>query len=155
MRLFPFSLSVVDGDYNIRMYELFEHTADLGLRIRASDLNTLFAEAGTALFATLLEDVASVRPQSAQTFTIEGEDRELLLFDWLRTLLLTFDEQHRVFSRFDVQVHSQGLQATAWGELFDPQRHLPGHEVKAITYHGLKLEQLSDGSFLAEVIVDI
>jgi SHS2 domain-containing protein len=137
------------------MYELFEHTADLGLRIRAADVNTLFAEAGVALFSILLEDVRSVRPQSAHTFSLSGEDRELLLFDWLRTLLLTFDEQHWVFSRFDVQVHSQGLHATAWGERFDPQRHLPGHEVKAITYHGLKLEQQPDGTFLAEVIVDI
>ncbi|GIW84700.1 MAG: archease [Thermogemmata sp.] len=150
-----FLLEGQKGDFQTGMYELFEHTADLGLRIRAADLNTLFAEAATALFATLLEDITSVRPQTAQIFRIEGEDRELLLFDWLRTLLLTFDEQHWVFSRFDVQVHSQGLQATAWGEPFDPQRHLPGHEVKAITYHGLKVEQLPDGTFLAEVIVDI
>jgi SHS2 domain-containing protein len=137
------------------MYEFFEHTADLGLRLRAADLNTLFAEAGVALFSILLEDVARVQPQMPHAFSLTGEDRELLLFDWLRTLLLTFDEQHWVFSRFDVQVHSQGLQATAWGERFDPQRHLPGREVKAITYHGLKLEQQPDGTFLAEVIVDI
>ncbi|MCS7020956.1 MAG: archease [Gemmataceae bacterium] len=137
------------------MYELFEHTADLGLRIHAPDLNTLFAEAGQALFAVLLEDLATVRPDKSRTFCLANEDRELLLFDWLRTLLLAFDEDHWVFCRFDVHIDRSTLQATAWGEPFDLQQHRPGREVKAITYHGLQLRQQPDGSWLAEVIVDI
>ena len=32
------------------MYELFEHTADLGLRVRAADLDSLFNEAAQCLF---------------------------------------------------------------------------------------------------------
>ena len=44
------------------MYETFEHTADLGLRIRAPDLNTLFAEAGLAIFSALVENLDAVRP---------------------------------------------------------------------------------------------
>ena len=40
------------------------------------------------------------------------------------------------------------------GELVDPERHELEHEVKAITYHGLKVEQQAD-QWLAEVIVDI
>ena len=35
------------------MFEVFEHTADLGLRMRAADLSTLFAEAGRALLSVL------------------------------------------------------------------------------------------------------
>jgi SHS2 domain-containing protein len=46
------------------------------------------------------------------------------------------------------------LRAAAWGEPVDPARHELDHEVKAITYHGLKLERDGDG-WLAEVIVDI
>jgi SHS2 domain-containing protein len=144
-----------DRMYNNRMYQFFEHTADLGIRVVAPDLNTLFADAGVALFAILLDDITTVQPRSAHTFSLTGQDRELLLFDWLRALLLTFDEQHLVLGRFEVRLEDQRLQATAWGEPFDPQRHLPGREVKAITYHGLKLEQQADGSWLAEVIVDI
>jgi SHS2 domain-containing protein len=45
------------------MFETFDHTADLGLRNWAADLNTLFAEAGQALFSTIVEDPASVRPE--------------------------------------------------------------------------------------------
>ena len=136
------------------MHELFEHTADLGLRVRAPDLNTLFAEAAACLFSAVLEDIGTVEPRTAVTVELAGTDREFLLFDWLRDLLLKCDEDHMVFGKFSVAVRDDGLTGTAWGEPLDPARHLLAHEVKAITYHELKVEQTDDG-WLAEVIVDI
>ena len=59
-----------------------------------------------------------------------------------------------LWCRFDTTVTPTGLTAKIWGEPFDPLRHLLSREVKAITYHGLKIEDVDDG-FLAEVIVDI
>ena len=140
--------------YHICMYETFDHTADLGLRIRASDLNTLFSEAARALFATLVEDLETVAPQHRLDVAIAGSDREFLLFDWLKELLYQFEVEHLLLTRFSVNVGADGLQGSAWGESFDPQRHELSHEVKAITYHGLRVEETPDG-WLAEVIVDI
>lgn len=137
------------------MYELFEHTADLGLRVRAPDLDTLFAEAALCLAAAMVEAVAAVRPERDVRLEIAGTDREYLLFDWLRELLVRFDTDGLLFGRFDVTVRDDGLTGTAWGESFDPARHVLSREVKAITYHGLKVEPTPDGSWLAEVIVDI
>lgn len=136
------------------MYETFDHTADLGLRIRAADLNTLFAEAGRALFSALVEDLDAVAPRQQLDLTIADSDREYLLFDWLKELLYRFEVEHLLLTRFSVNVGADGLQGSAWGEPFDPQRHELAHEVKAITYHGLRVEQTPDG-WLAEVIVDI
>ncbi|VTT97305.1 Marine sediment metagenome DNA, contig: S01H1_S08779 OS=marine sediment metagenome GN=S01H1_37489 PE=4 SV=1: Archease [Gemmataceae bacterium] len=136
------------------MYELFEHTADLGLRVRAADLDTLFAEAAACLFAAVVEDIGTVEPRTQVTVELAGTDREFLLFDWLRDLLLKSDEDHMVFGRFEVRVRDDGLTGTAWGEPFDPARHMLAHEVKAITYHELKVVRDGDG-WLAEVIVDI
>ena len=136
------------------MYELFEHTADLGLRVRAVDLDALFAEAAACLFAAVLEDVGSVRPEQSVAVELVGTDREFLLFDWLRDLLMRFDADHLVFGKFAVQVRDDGLTGTAWGEPLDPERHLLAHEVKAITYHELKV--IRDGDrWLAEVIVEM
>jgi SHS2 domain-containing protein len=59
-----------------------------------------------------------------------------------------------VLAEFEVQLSKEGLSAVGRGELFDPARHVPAHEVKAITYHGLKCEPTA-GGWLAEVIVDI
>jgi SHS2 domain-containing protein len=136
------------------MYELFEHTADLGLRVRAADLDTLFAEAAACLFSAVLEDIGTVRPVQSVMVELNGTDREFLLFDWLRELLLKCAEDHIVFGHFEVQVRDDGLTGRAWGEPIDPARHLLAHEVKAITYHELKVVEI-EGEWLAEVIVDI
>ena len=136
------------------MFETFDHTADLGLRIRAATLDELFVEAGLALFSAILEDPAAVRPDQQVTFSIAGTDREYLLFDWLKELLYRFDADHMLFRRFEAKVTDAGLTATTWGEPLDWDRHVLSHEVKAITYHGLTVEQTPDG-WQAEVIVDI
>jgi SHS2 domain-containing protein len=136
------------------MYECFDHTADLGLRVRAPDLDTLFVEAAEALFSVLVEDLSTVAESRTLEFDIAGDDREFLLFDWLRTLLYHFDAEHLAFRRFEVHVRPDGLHAMARGEPVDRARHELGHEVKAITYHGLRVERTPDG-WLAEVIVDI
>jgi SHS2 domain-containing protein len=136
------------------MFETFEHTADLGLRVRAPDLDTLFAEAGLALFSVIIEDLSAVKDARKVEIHLDGTDREYLLFDWLRTLLYHFDAEHLLFSRFEARVRPDGLDGAAWGESLDRDRHELGHEVKAITYHGLKVEP-ADGGWLAEVVVDI
>ncbi len=136
------------------MYETFDHTADLGLRVRAADLDTLFAEAALALTAALVEDPQAVRSERMAEITLAGDDREYLLFDWLKELLVRFETEHMLFGKFEVKVTANGITAKAWGEPLDRSRHELCHEVKAITYHGLRVEQTSDG-WLAEVIVDI
>src|SRR6185295_4988378 len=101
------------------MHEHFEHTADLGLRIRAADLDTLFAEAAQALFAAVVEDLATVRQLQKIEVQLQGDDMEYLLFDWLRALLYHLDAEHLLFGKFEVHVRDDGLTATAWGEPLD------------------------------------
>lgn len=136
------------------MHETFEHTADLGLRIRAADLDTLFVEAAQALFETIIPDLATVRPLKKIDVTLSGDDREYLLFDWLKELLYHFDAEHLLLGKFEAHVRADGLTGSAWGEPVDRTRHVLEHEVKAITYHGLRVERDGDG-WMAEVIVDI
>jgi SHS2 domain-containing protein len=136
------------------MYETFDHTADLGLRIRAADLDTLFVEAAQALFGTVVEDLATVRPLQKIDVQLPGDAIDYLLFDWLRELLYHFDAEHILFGQFEVHVSKAGITATAWGEPLDRTRHNLEHEVKAITYHGLSVEKVGD-EWVAEVIVDI
>jgi len=136
------------------MYETFEHTADLGLRARAPDLDTLFVEAARALCAVLVEDPGTVEPRQRVDVCLAGEDREYLLLDWLRALLARFESENLLLARFEVHLTRDGLTGAAWGEPLDPARHALAHEVKAITYHGLRVEQTSAG-WLAEAIVDI
>jgi SHS2 domain-containing protein len=136
------------------MFETFEHTADLGLRARAADLDTLFVEAARALFSAIVEDLGTVEPRERYDLRLTGDDRPYLLFDWLNELLFRFEGEHRLYSRFEVHIDGEHLTGSAWGEPLDRSRHSLAHEVKAITYHGLRVEREGDG-WLAEVIVDI
>ncbi|MBI3824268.1 MAG: archease [Planctomycetes bacterium] len=136
------------------MHETFDHTADLGLRICAADLDTLFVEAAQCLFGAVVEDLATVRPLQKIDVQLPADEPDYLLFDWLRQLLYHFDAEHLLFGKFEAHVGPAGLTASAWGEPLDRARHNLEHEVKAITYHGLRVEKVDDG-WEAEVIVDI
>jgi SHS2 domain-containing protein len=136
------------------MYETFSHTADLGLRIRAADLDRLFVEAAQCLFSAIVEDLATVQPVQEIKIQLPADDIEFLLFDWLRQLLYHFDAEHLLLGKFEAHVTDAGLTASAWGEPIDPSRHNLEHEVKAITYHGLRVEKIGS-VWEAEVIVDI
>ncbi len=136
------------------MYQVFPHTADVGLRVHANSLSSLFEEAGVGLFSLIVTKIDAVRPHVRKEFTIRGNDIEYLLLDWLHELLFTFDTEHLLLVEFDVSVDAKGLAAIAMGERFNTERHQLAHEVKAITYHGLKVVQDSH-QWTAEVIIDI
>lgn len=136
------------------MFELFDHTADVGLRIRAADLDMLFADAARAMFSVMADDLEAVRPLEEVAIALEADDLDALLRDWLAELLYVFHVRKLVFSDFSVSVRDSGLQGTARGEPMDAARHKLDVEIKAVTWHGLKVERTGDG-WLAEVIVDI
>ena len=136
------------------MYETFAHTADLGLRVQADSLEQLFREAALGLLSMQVVNIESVLPQREVQIEITGDQIDYQLFDWLTELLYRFDSEHMLFCQFEIQIQPDAVQATCRGEPMDPQRHQMDHEVKAITYHGLKVEQTDQG-WLAEVIVDI
>jgi SHS2 domain-containing protein len=138
------------------MYEFFEHTADIGLRARAAELDTLFADAAAALFAVMVTNFDAVRPVQQLSFELEEDCLDDLLHDWLAELLYTFHTRRVLLKEFQVRLSGDDtrLTAVARGEPVDLARHQLDVEVKAITYHGLKVERQSSG-WLAEVIVDI
>ena len=136
------------------MYETFEHTADIGIRVRAADLNGLFEDAARGLFAVLVANPEAVRPVQELSFRIEGQRLDDLLHDWLAELLFAFDTRRVLLGEFRAEVNGDRVEALARGEPIDPQRHQLDMEVKAITYHGFKVECDGDG-WLAEVIVDL
>jgi SHS2 domain-containing protein len=136
------------------MYETFEHTADLGLRVRAADLDSLFADAGRGLFSLMVANLDAVRLVEEVSLGVVCDELDYLLFDWLNELLYIFETRRLVLVEFNVRASESSLQATARGEPFDPARHQSEHEVKAITYHELKVMR-ENGGWLAEVIVDI
>lgn len=136
------------------MHEVFEHTADLGLRVRAASFEALLAEAAVGLFEIVAGDLGQISPRVARTFSIAGTDRAYLLLDWMGELLAAFEIDRLLFCEFDVAVHERGITATARGEPYDPAIHTLAHEIKAVTQHELDVRQTPAG-WEATLIVDI
>ena len=136
------------------MYEVFEHTADLGLRIRAATLEALFADAARGLGAVITGDLAQIRPTSEERFVIAGIDPVWLLYDLVGEVHAAFELRRMLFCDFQVSRDATGLQVVARGEPYDPAVHTLAHEVKAITQHELDVRHDAAG-WEATVIVDI
>lgn len=141
----------------LSMFELFEHTADLGLRVQAATLEELLAEAARGLLVMLVANPDAVRPLHTKTISLSAGQPTYLLFDWLSELLYIFEAEKLLLAEFKITCtrgDELAVEAVCRGEPMDETRHHMDHEVKAITYHGLKVEQSLVG-WSAEVIVDI
>jgi protein archease len=136
--------------------EVFDHTADVGLRIRAGDLPDLFRTAAEGLFDYVVANREAVQVDRLESVTLNADATSDLLIVWLNELIFRCETQHVLFTRFEVHVSTDGLalEATIGGEAIDRGRHTLDHEVKAVTHHGISLEREGDG-WVSEVILDI
>ncbi|MDE2310941.1 MAG: archease [Betaproteobacteria bacterium] len=135
-------------------WEHFPHQADIGVRGMGATLEQAFEQAALALTA-VIADPADVAPREMIRLSCAAPDVELLLVDWLNLLIYEMATRNMLFSRFEVHLEGSRLSAQVWGEALETARHRPAVEVKGATYTALKVAQQSDGSWLAQCIVDV
>lgn len=124
------------------------------LEVWGSSLEELFCEAARALFS-LITDLGRVEPRELRQVEVTGESQEELLVQWLNELLFYHDTEGMLFSDFSIiDLTRTALRGEARGEPFSPDRHEILVPVKAVTYHGLKIEE-GTGGFRCEIILDV
>ncbi len=134
-------------------YKFLEHTADVKFEATGRTLGGVFESSAKALFATIV-NLDKVEATEEREIRVSAENIEDLLHDWLAELLFLFETEGLVFSEFKANVDDKKLEAagTAKGERLKGEHALHG-DVKAITYHELKVEK-KDG-YKATVILDV
>jgi SHS2 domain-containing protein len=137
-------------------FETFDHTADLGLRVRGADLAELFRMAASGLFDVIVANRQEIQAVITEPVALASECTEDLLVAWLNELIFRCETRHRLYARFDVNLDDSGqrLDGTIVGEPIDRKRHRLDHEVKAVTRHGLSFRR-ETGGYVAELILDI
>ena len=135
-------------------YEFVEHTADVGIRARAPTLRQLFIAMAQGLVELLAED-SQLAPMTARPIELTAADTDSLLLAWLQELLFWFSVERFLPVEYALdEVAPRSLRGLLRGDVFDPNRHVQGREVKAITRHLLSVRQEADG-WVGDVIVDI
>jgi SHS2 domain-containing protein len=134
-------------------YELIEHTADIGIRVKAADLKELFTKTALSMF----DIIAELNKEEAVTKKIEiklkADNLEELFVTWLNELLYLSATKEWIFSDFEIKkIDKDSLDATLIGR--NIKNYKVNTEIKAATYHELKLEQTKSG-WKAEVIFDV
>ncbi len=136
-------------------FEFFEHTADIGARIYGGTLEELFRNAAAALFEAFgaLQKSGTASQRSVE---LKAGSLEDLLHDWLSELLYEVEASHVLYDDFEfLHLNSQGLKATLHGATIDFARSQTTEEIKAVTYHQLRVEQLPNRTWRATVIFDV
>lgn len=135
-------------------YELFDHTADIGIRVFAATPAELLHPATEGLYAAVGELVPSGQAENVSV-DLTGNDEAVLLRDYLTEVLIWMECGRRMVVAVEVKEFSaQRLAATLETRPIDAERSSLDREVKAITYHGLAVEVVPNG-YRATIIVDI
>ncbi|MDR7543486.1 MAG: archease [Armatimonadota bacterium] len=135
-------------------YEVIDHTADVGIVVRAATLPDLFETAAEGMFSFIV-DPAGVENRAWLERRVEAEDLEGLLVAWLNDLLTLLAAEAFVPRVFVVdEVSERRVRATIHGEPVDPSRHRFRLDVKAATYHQLQVTRQDDG-WTARIIFDV
>lgn len=133
-------------------FEFFDHTADIGVRVFGATREELFVNAAAALYET----VGARRKEEGRIkkVRIEAESVEDLLHDWLAELLFELSAHGVIFDEIQIpKLQTPILEATARGGQVDWSEARA--EVKAVTYHQLRVQQRADSSWVATVIFDV
>jgi len=130
-------------------------TADVAYEAYGRDLNELFSNAALAMFEVMVE-TDTVSCIVKKKVSVRGEDLESLMFNWLNELLYFYGAENMLFSKFEVSVDIKKYELTAkiCGEKINPKRHELKTEVKAATYHKMKIWN-KNNMWIARVILDI
>jgi SHS2 domain-containing protein len=135
-------------------YEVFEHTADIGLHAYGSTLPELFIHAAQGM-ESLMVAPQQVQVQLSREIVVEGHDNISLLIAWLNELIFLFDTEYLLFRQFQIDTLTETqLKARASGEPYYAQRHDLSSAIKAVTWHEASVERMEDG-YKARIIFDI
>ncbi|HEX4204956.1 MAG TPA: archease [Ktedonobacteraceae bacterium] len=145
-----------------RPYEVFEHTADVGINAYGATPADLFIHTAQGM-ESLMVDPEQIRTQITREITVEGHDTVSLLIDWLNEFIFLFDTEHLLFREFQIDVITETRVAgRAIGEAYDVHRHELGSAIKAVTWHEAAVtrlpepeQQRSGYRYQAHIIFDI
>ena len=138
-----------------KLRKITEHTADAGIEVEAVSLPEAFHEVSLA-FTEIV--TGGNLPQSKRSHVIELESTELdsLLVKFVSDLIFLFDTEDFLVGSAKVEIKVEPpfvLKGTLFGDTYNQSEHGYGVEIKAVSYHLLKV--ISGPPSKIKVILDL
>ncbi|MDY6972000.1 MAG: archease [Thermodesulfobacteriota bacterium] len=135
-------------------FSLFDHTADLGIVVRGTDLKNLFQGGAKSMMQIMVIGKSHVKTRSVR-LTVTGDGLSDLMVRWLGEVLYLLAGEKQVVT--DVVIESispSRLDATLKTVPFDPNLHEIVCEIKAVTYHQIQVAERGD-RWEARIVFDL
>ncbi|MEM3252648.1 MAG: archease [Thermoplasmata archaeon] len=125
------------------MHQIIEHTADIGLIAKADTFAHTLDELAVAMFDLIL-DIKAVEPKYKIDISINYDNIDALVVDFLSELIYQFDANHFVPCNVKTTLQKTELKAELTGEKYDRKKHGSKLEIKAVTYHMLNVDLVNN-----------
>ena len=137
----------------MRKFDRIDHTADIGFKVRGRDFPGLLKNSAAALYEAMDCERLCGAGKGVK-YRMESESREDLLVGFLNELIYYSNVKNLIFKKFLITiVHLKNMYSLKI-RMPDGIRARPGREVKAATYHRMKVRQTK--SFLmTDLIFDV
>jgi SHS2 domain-containing protein len=134
-------------------YEIIDHTADIGIKVKGNTLPDLIEKSIMALSNLMIGNIKIIGKEERR-FNIEEENKEIALVRILEEILYLFESQKFVVSKCKVDKKKNKYKIELTGKLYNREEIKEATEIKAVTYHKLSVKQLKN-NWVATVIFDI
>ena len=140
--------------FSDKNYRLIDHTADFGIHVFGDDLTALFANAALATIEQIT-DIKKIKASRTINISADGRDWADLMINWLREVLYCWNGYELLPGGVDIEkIFPHRIEARIGVEPFDPDRHFIRQEIKAVTYHQIRVDKVSEG-WEARIIFDV
>ncbi|GAB68423.1 hypothetical protein PCYB_132970 [Plasmodium cynomolgi strain B] len=122
-------------------YEYLDHPADVILHSYGKTLRECFESACISMFNYMC-NLNKVEPKLLRHITARGGTLEDLLYNFLTECHFLYGSEYIICKAVDILVFDQKsffIEAYAYGDVFSPDLHECGTEIKAITKHELRI----------------
>ena len=144
-------------------FKYIEHEADIGINASGHSMEELFENIALGMFSIMWE-INNIKSDIKRQVVVSEErkiSREELLVNWLEMLIYNFEVRGEIYSSTvveDISISSKGsfLRSNIFGEKVNSEKHVFKIQVKAPTYHLLKIEgNAKNKKFSTSIIFDV
>jgi SHS2 domain-containing protein len=135
-----------------KKYQILEHTADVRAQVFGKTKEELFSNAMKGMTEISQPKIKDDKQIIKNRIMVNSIDLDNLLVDFLSEILYLSQVNKRTYNNIKfLKFSDKGLE----GELIGNEVEFFGEDIKAVTYHGLKIEKNKNGLYQVTVLFDI